>query len=89
MIVSISQFRSVHKGINGEDMPMGGHLLGSQTLTAEGASNAFVRTCSFIRVATDSPVFVDAYGSSLFLPAGSVEFFPAAEGDTLTVTAAA
>lgn len=88
MIISVSQFRRLAQDIDGNVLPLGengGDYLGTIRLTATGATGALHDDARFVRIATDTAVSADIYGTTPeFLPAGDVEFFPVRGGQTIT-----
>lgn len=89
MLVTITQFAEVERTPNGEVIQMGRRYLAADQLTANGTSPAFATGCKLIRVATDTSIEINPYGEGtgdeMLLPAGAVEFFPAAAAQTLTI----
>lgn len=85
MIVTVTQYKTIHKTHNNEGLPIGGERCGHQKRASAGSFDALGEGCRFVRVATDTSITVDVDGADLFLPAGGIEFFAAKEGDQITV----
>lgn len=90
MIVTLAEFSELARDDYGGRMQLGGGHLASQTVTAAGAFAATQANAELVRIGTDTAITVDVYDGSdpLFMPANSVEFFPVAGGQTLTVALA-
>jgi hypothetical protein len=90
MHTTIHQFKRLAADDNGNLMPMGDGLNGSQRLTAVGNANAITEPTRFVRIATDTAITVNVYGGTapVLLPAGAVEFFPVVKDQVLAVAAA-
>lgn len=93
MIVSVHQFRKQAQSVDGVDLEMGAERIASEQRTTDGAFAALSAGVQFVRVATDTAITIDPYGEGsgeeVFMPAGSVEFFPAAAGQVLTIATVA
>lgn len=89
MLVTITQFARTGRTSNNELIQIGEGYLAGEQLTADGTSAEFSTGCRLIRVATDTAITIDPYGEGagdeMLLPAGAVEWFPAASGGTLTI----
>lgn len=93
MKISITQFKQLmtYKVTNPPTLiPLGARRNGGQVLSAAGSTSSMAEGTNFVRVATDTAVLVDGYGtgSQELLPAGATEWFPAVPGQTFTFTAA-
>lgn len=88
--ITLAYFTQLAQDANGAEMPMGTGFLGGEVLTDFDESAAAPSGTKMVRIATDSDCLVDAYGASagqeLLMPAGTVEFFPAATAQTFTFT---
>lgn len=91
MKVTITSFRRLAVDANGNVLPMGGDRIEGATLTAAGSTVAHSEA-EFVRIATDTAITHDAMKAGAsnpeLMPAGSVEFFPVAGGNTITVALA-
>lgn len=95
MIVSLSQFRELARDANGSILPMPkGRNGATEVRTSAGDFTALATTTKFVRVATDTAVYIDIEGGAVtsadeLLPANSVEYFAVDGGEVLKIAATA
>ena len=92
MIVTITQFASLAKDVQGNPMPLGDQRVACEARTTAGAFAVLATGTSFIRIATDTAIRLDIAGgttdtSDELFPAG-VEFISVNGGETLTIAVA-
>lgn len=90
MLVTINQLRQLARDDNGEIMPVARGHVASESRTAAGSFAACLADAAVARVATDTAITINAFSDSAsFMPAGSVEYFPAREGKVFTIAVVA
>lgn len=90
MIVSISQFAKMATGIHGNRAPFVKDRLACQVRATNGSFAALDQNCRFVRVATDTAMFMNitggpTSGNDEFFPANTVEYIAVDGGETLTI----
>lgn len=86
MKITLNEFATIATDGDGNDLPLGGRCSASQELNAVGAAAALNDDTALVRIATDTAVTSNVYGSgSVALhPAGSAEVFYVAGGESIT-----
>lgn len=90
MKVTINSFSKLLRDLNREELPIPGDYVSTQTMTAVGTCTAMPAGVIGVEVVTDTAITINGYGgsSSRLMPANSVAYFPAVEGQTFTTVAA-
>ena len=89
MKVTITQLKGIGFDDNGTPLPIGGAYNGEQVLTAAGSVTAMASGTSLVRIATDTAIQGNFYGTgSQLIPANTVEFFPAIAAQTFAIATA-
>lgn len=87
MLITLTEYRGIFTDKSGNDLPMAGGVITTQSLTAAGAFAALHADTQIVRFATDTAVKSDieiAAGESLH-PVGA-ENFAATAGRVITVS---
>lgn len=90
MIVSLSEFATLAIDQNGSTLPLGKQRLVCQTRTSVGAFAALQAGTRFVRLATDTALYLDIDGgttntSDEWFPANSVEYLAVDGGEVMTI----
>jgi hypothetical protein len=88
MLVSIVCIDRMMLTTRGYVLPTANESLGTLSLTAAGTTAACPAGTEMVEVTTDTGIIIDGHGSgtSVFVPANTTRFFPAAAGQTFTVS---
>lgn len=86
--ITITQFQRLGVDANGDAIPIADGFVAGQTMTDAGTSNAMTDGARFVRIATDTSYYCNVYGTGtqVLLPAGSIDFFPVRDGQTIAFT---
>lgn len=90
MIVTLNFLRENLRSANGDSLPVGNGHVSSDEMTATGASDPAPNGTVLVRVATDTAIKGNFFGtgSIVYMPADSVEYYPARSAQTFTIEAA-
>jgi hypothetical protein len=93
MTTSISQYYEYPRDGQNQPLPVGTLGATNNTVANSTGSVALASTTRFVRIATDTAIYVDigagaATGADLLVPAGAVEFFAVPAGSTVQITPA-
>jgi hypothetical protein len=86
MPVRINQLSTIRRGSSNEEFPVPDGYIGGQTMASAGASSAMAAGTRFVEVAATESISINGYGdgSTCYVFANTVAYFPAKEGQTFT-----
>lgn len=90
MLVTVNSFAKCMMSQNGVAIPVVGDNRSSEDITAAGNTTALPAGVIGVEIATDTAITINAYGAGTnrYMPANSVAWFPAVEGQVFAIATA-